>query len=71
MILNSEFSVTGLPGISATDNACLDMDSGETTAPIAAKIEKAQPTLNFNYWNGKNIKAYLAQLRALSFKKIF
>ena len=58
------FTVT-VPGATATDNVALDMDSGETPAQIVAKLEKRDPTLNFNYWNGKNLQTNLAELRSI------
>ena len=41
----------------------LDMDSGETTAQIATKLEKSTVQLNYNYWNGKNLADNLPELR--------
>ena len=43
----------------------VDADSGETPAQIVAKLEKRDPTLNFNYWNGKNLQTNLVELRSI------
>lgn len=61
------FTVTGSPGISVTDNACLDMDSGETTAQIKAKLMKKPIQLNYNYWNSKllHLENYLSELKSI------
>lgn len=61
---NVDFTVK-IGSATATDNVTLDMDSGETTAQIATKLDNAHPTLNFNYWNGKSILTNLAELRSI------
>ena len=58
------FTVT-VDGASVTDNACLDMDSGETPAQIVSKLEKYPIQLNYNYWNGKILIDYLPQLQSI------
>ena len=57
------FTVT-VPGATATDNVCLDVDSGETTAQIGSKLAKA-PNIhfNYNYWNNKDFGTNLAEIR--------
>ena len=52
-------------GATATGHVTVDADSGETPAQIVAKLEKRDPTLNFNYWNGKNLQTNLVELRSI------
>ena len=52
-------------GATATGHVTVDADSGETPAQIVAKLEKRDPTLNFNYWNGKNLQTNLIELRSI------
>ena len=56
------FTVT-VGGASVTDNACLDMDSGETTAQIGAKLKQHPVRLNYNWWSGKNLLDYLPEFK--------
>ena len=56
------FTVT-VGGSTVTDNACLDMDSGETTAQIATKLKERKVQLNLDYWNGKNLRTDLTEFR--------
>ena len=50
---------------SASGTTCLDDDSGETTAQIAAKLNSKPIQLNYDYWNNKNLKTNLADLRSI------
>ena len=52
-------------GATATGHVTVDADSGESPAQIVAKLEKRDPTLNFNYWNGKNLQTNLVELRSI------
>ena len=57
-----DFTVT-VPGATATDNVTLDMDSGETTAQIGAKLKQHPVRLNYNWWSGKNLLDYLPEFK--------
>lgn len=61
---NINFTVQ-LDGATVTAHVTLDMDSGETTAQIATKLEKSPIKLNYNYWNGKNLADNLPELRSI------
>ena len=52
-------------GATATGHVTVDADSGESPAQIAAKLTKTDTTLNFNYWNDKNIQTNLAELKKI------
>lgn len=52
-------------GATASGHVTVDADSGETPVQIAAKLTKTETTLNFNYWNGKNIQTNLAELKKI------
>ena len=49
----------------ASGTICLDADSGETTAQIAAKLQSKPIQLNYNYWNNKDLKTNLTDLRSI------
>ena len=49
----------------ANGTVCLDADSGETTAQIAKKLQSKPIQLNYDYWNNKDLKTNLAQLRSI------
>ena len=49
----------------ATGTVCLDADSGETTAQIAKKLQSKPIQLNYDYWNNKDLKTNLADLRSI------
>ena len=43
----------------------MDADSGETTAEIAKKLQSKPIQLNYDYWNNKDLKTHLADLRSI------
>ena len=49
----------------ASGTVCLDADSGETTAQIANKLQSKPIQLNYDYWNNKDLKTNLADLRSI------
>ena len=49
-------------GATATGNVTLNASTGETTAQIAAKLNKETLKFNYDWWNGKDVAANWAQI---------
>ena len=52
-----------LNGQTASGTDTINATTGETTAQIAAKLKSKPIQINYDYWNNKDLKANLAQLR--------
>ena len=54
-----------MPQYGTSGKVTINASVGETTKVIAAKLEHAKITLNYNYWHGKNITNYMPLIRSI------